>query len=292
LGRANYQFYTSELDRRSEQALSIEARLRNALSNGGLALHYQPVIDLKNGKLIGAEALVRLMDDGEAIGPDKFIPIAESAGLIGQLGEWVLTEACRQHVQWRREGIQLTLAINVSPLQFRQRAFTEKLSGIIADSAMDPSCLEIEVTESAVMENIDEAVGILNRIKSLGVKVALDDFGTGYSSLSSLTSLPLDKLKVDQSFVRCIEGNPACRTVTEAIIGLGRSLRLSVHGEGIESEDALLYLEEHGCDQAQGYWFSKPLPAAEFVHWHHEQWGKKSNAGGWEQVRQIWAPKG
>lgn len=291
LGRANYQFYTPELDRRAEQALSIEVRLRDALSKGGLKLHYQPVIDVKSGKLIGAEALVRLMDGGETIGPDRFIPIAESAGLIGQLGEWVAAEACRQHAEWLREGIRLTIAINVSPLQFRQRAFAEKLSGIIAATGMDPSCLEIEVTESAVMENIDEAVGLLNRIKSLGVKVALDDFGTGYSSLSSLTSLPLDKLKVDQSFVRRIERDQACRTVTEAIIGLGRSLRLSVHGEGIESEDALRYLEEHGCNQAQGYWFSKPLPPAEFVRWYHEQWSNKSSTGGWERVRQIWAPK-
>lgn len=289
LGRANYQFYTPELERQAEQALSIEARLRNALSNGGLQLHYQPVIELKNGKLIGAEALVRLMDDGEPIGPDRFIPIAESTGLIGQLGEWVVSEACRQHAQWRREGMQLTIAVNVSPLQLRQRAFAERLSEIIADTGMDPSRLEIEVTESAVMENIDEAVGLLNRIKSLGVKVALDDFGTGYSSLSSLTSLPLDKLKVDQSFVRRIERDQACRTVTEAIIGLGRSLRLSVHGEGIESEDALLYLEEHGCNQAQGYWFSKPLPPAEFLHWYHQKWGKKPGADGWERVRRIWA---
>ncbi|HYD95069.1 MAG TPA: EAL domain-containing protein [Noviherbaspirillum sp.] len=287
LGRSNYQFYTPELERRSEQALSVETRLRNALSNGGLALHYQPVIDLMTGKLIGAEALVRLMDDGETIGPDEFIPIAESTGLIGTLGEWVVAEACRQHGEWLREGLQLTIAINVSPLQFRQRAFAEKLSGIIANAGMDPSCLEIEVTESAVMENIDEAVGLLNRIKSLGVKVALDDFGTGYSSLSSLTSLPLDKLKVDQSFIRRIERDPACRTVTEAIIGLGRSLRLSVHGEGIESEDALLYLEEHGCNQAQGYWFSKPLPPAEFVHWSQQRWDKTSSADGWERVRRI-----
>jgi EAL domain-containing protein (putative c-di-GMP-specific phosphodiesterase class I) len=257
-----------------------------------LQLHYQPVIDLKNGKLIGAEALVRLMDDGETIGPDQFIPIAESAGLIGTLGDWVVAEACRQHGEWLRDGMQLTIAINVSPLQFRQRTFAEKLSGIIVDTGMDPSCLEIEVTESAVMENIDEAVGILNRIKSLGVKVALDDFGTGYSNLSSLTSLPLDKLKVDQSFVRRIERDPACRAVTEAIIGLGRSLRLSVHGEGIESEDALLYLEEHGCNQAQGYWFSKPLPASEFVHWYHDQWGRRSGAGGWANVRRLRGPKG
>lgn len=291
LGRANYQFYTHELDRRAEEALLIEARLRNALTNEGFELHYQPVIDLKKGKLIGAEALVRLRDGEAAIGPDKFIPVAESAGLIGQLGEWVMAKACQQHAEWLREGLQLTLAINVSPLQFRQPSFADTLRGILTDTGMDPSCLEIEVTESAVMENIDEAIGILNRIKSLGVKVALDDFGTGYSSLSSLTSLPLDKLKVDQSFVRRIERDPACRAVTEAIIALGRSLRLSIHGEGIESEEALLYLEEHGCHQAQGYWFSKPLPAMEFLQWSHKQWDPKADASAWEHVKRIWAPK-
>ncbi|WP_157691764.1 bifunctional diguanylate cyclase/phosphodiesterase [Noviherbaspirillum autotrophicum] len=290
-GRASYQFYTPELDRRAEEALSVETRLRNALKHGGLTLYYQPVIDLKNGKLIGAEALLCLTDDGEVIGPDRFIPIAESAGLIGQLGEWVAVEACRQHAAWLRQGLRIVIAINVSPLQFRQRTFAETLGSIITESGMDPTCLEIEVTESAVMENIDEAVEILNRIKSLGVRVALDDFGTGYSSLSSLTSLPLDKLKVDQSFVRRIERDQASRTVTEAIIGLGRSLRLSVHGEGIESEDAMLFLEAHGCNQAQGYWFSRPLPPAEFVHWHHHQWGRDTNMDGWERVRQIWAPK-
>lgn len=292
LGRANYQFYTPELDRRAEQALSIEARLRNAMSNGGLELHYQPVIDLKNGKLTGAEALLRLMDEDEAIGPDKFIPIAESAGLIGQVGEWVVAEACRQQAQWHRAGMHLTLAINVSPLQFRQQAFADRLRAIMTDAGVDPGCLEIEVTESTVMDNIDEAVGILNRIKALGVRVALDDFGTGYSSLASLTSLPLDKLKVDQSFVRRIERDPACRAVTEAIIALGRSLQLSIQGEGIESEEALLYLEEHGCHQAQGYWFSKPLPAAEFVQWYHQQWDTRAGDRAWERVKRNWEPKG
>lgn len=291
LGRANYHVYTPELDQKAEQVLSVETRIRNALNNGGFQLHYQPVIDLKNGKLVGAEALVRLIDnEKEAIGPNQFIPVAESAGLIGQLGVWVATEACRQHAAWRKEGLQLTIAINVSPLQFRHRAFAEKLGSIIADNGMDPTFLEIEVTESAVMENIDEAIVMLNSIKSLGVKVALDDFGTGYSSLSILTSLPLDKLKVDQSFIRRIESDKGSRTVTEAIIGLGRSLQLSVHGEGIESENVMLYLKEHGCNQAQGYWFSRPLPAAEFIQWYREQWDKDSSAGGWAQVRRIATP--
>lgn len=291
-GRANYQFYRRELDQQADEALLLEARLRRAIRGNGLALYYQPVVDMKSGNLVGAEALVRLADgEGEAIGPDRFIPIAESAGLIGELGEWVAAEACRQHRAWLSQGLKIIIAINVSPLQFRQRAFAEKLGCIIAETGIDPTCLEVEVTESAVMDNIDEAVEILKKIKSLGVKVALDDFGTGYSSLSSLTSLPLDKLKVDQSFVRRIESDQASRTVTEAIIGLGRSLRLDVHGEGIESQDALHYLREHGCNQAQGYWFSRPLPAAEFADWCRNRGVAKPSTDGWERVKRIWAPR-
>ncbi|WP_168204757.1 EAL domain-containing protein [Noviherbaspirillum sp. UKPF54] len=273
-GRAGYQYYRAELDRRAEQALLVEQRLKKALKQHALRLHYQPVIDIRSNRLVGAEALLRLDDDGEAIGPDRFIPVAEAAGLIGPLGEWVAIEACRQHKAWLDQGLNTTIAINVSPLQFRQQKFADRLSRILADTGMDPASLEIEVTESAIMENIDEAVRILNRIKALGVKVALDDFGTGYSSLSSLSALPLDKLKVDQSFVRRIERDQASRAVTDAIITLGRNLQLEVHGEGIESETALRYLQEHGCHQAQGYWFSRPLPAAEFAQWCREHWGR------------------
>lgn len=284
-GKANYQFYTAELNKHVDEVHSVEARLKNALRQGGLQLHYQPVIDIKSGKLIGAEALVRLTDgDGEVLGPNRFIPVAEASGLIGELGEWVATEACRQHKEWLGQGLGLTIAINVSPLQFRQRTFAEKLSGIISDTGINPSYLEIEVTESAIMENIDEAVEILNRIKSLGVKVALDDFGTGYSSLSSLTSLPLDKLKVDQSFVRRIGHDQASRSVTEAILSLGRSLKLNVHGEGIESETALRYLKFHGCNQAQGYWFSRPLPALEFARWYREEWSQSHVLARWRRA--------
>ncbi|OWW19419.1 hypothetical protein AYR66_07755 [Noviherbaspirillum denitrificans] len=267
-GRASYQFYTPELDRHADEAHSLEARVRQALQQGGLRLHYQPVVDIRSGRITGAEALVRLCDrEGDMVGPDRFIPVAESAGLITELGEWVVAEACRQRGVWREEGLTLSIAVNVSPLQFRQRDFAERLSGILADNGADPCGLEVEVTESAVMDNLDEAIKVLDRIKALGVKVALDDFGTGYSSLSRLTSLPLDKLKVDQSFVRRIESDQASRTVTGAIIALGHSLKLDVIGEGIESEDALRYLQEHGCSLAQGFWFSRPLPADEFAQW-------------------------
>lgn len=273
-GRANYQFYTPELDQRASQALSIEARLKDALNRGGLRLHYQPVIDMQSGRMTGAEALVRLVDnDGSTVGPEHFIPIAEATGLIGALGEWVVAEACRQQGAWCSDGLNIPVAINVSPLQFRQPSFAEKLNDIISSAGIDPQCIELEVTESAIMDNLDEAIEILNKIKSLGVSVALDDFGTGYSSLSRLSSLPLDKIKVDQSFVRQIGADQASRAVTEAIIALARSLRLEVVGEGIESEDAFRYLQERGCNQAQGFWFSPPLPPAEFAQWYRNQSG-------------------
>ncbi|HJW57093.1 MAG TPA: EAL domain-containing protein [Burkholderiaceae bacterium] len=269
-GRGNFYIYTPELDQHADEIYLLEERLKNALRHNGLELHYQPVMDIKSGTLRGAEALVRLADnEPRAVGPQVFIPVAESAGLIEHLGQWVAIEACRQLAAWKLEGLRVTIAINVSPFQFRQRGFAETLNGIISETGIDPGCLQLEITESAIMENLDEAVEILNRIKSLGVKVALDDFGTGYSSLSQLSSLPLDKLKVDQSFVKRIGIDQASQAVTEAIIALGHSLKLEVIGEGIESEDALRYLKEHGCDQAQGYWYSRPLPAPAFAEWCH-----------------------
>ncbi|HEX6734469.1 MAG TPA: EAL domain-containing protein [Azonexus sp.] len=270
-GRGACHVYTPELERRADAALSLEARLKNALKRGQLALHYQPVMDLNSGRLSGAEALLRLVDESdEPSGPAAFIPIAESVGLIGELGEWVAAEACRQIEAWHREGMRIPVAINVSALQFRQQAFAERLGRIIADSRIDPTALQLEVTESTLMESVDEAVDILNRIKALGVSVALDDFGTGYSSLSSLSTLPLDKLKVDQSFVKRIGRDKGCRAVTEAIIALGRTLELEVVAEGIESVEAVRYLRDHGCTLAQGYWFSRPLPAPEFVRWYRQ----------------------
>lgn len=272
-GRANYQVYTPELNRRADKIFLLENRVREALKHGRLTLHYQPVVSARTGELVSAEALVRLADGDEdgASGPAAFIPIAESAGLIGDLGEWVATEACRQHQAWLDEGMSVTIAINVSPLQFRQSGFPERLGNIIADAGIDPAALQVEITETTAMESDDNATDILNRIKALGVKIALDDFGTGYSSLSRLSRLPLDKLKVDQSFVRGIETDPASRAVTEAIIALGHNLNLDIIGEGIESPNMLHYLEQHGCDQVQGFLVSKPLPASKFAQWYWQR---------------------
>ena len=268
-GRASFHLYTDELDAHTDAAAGIEARLKRALRENGLTLHYQPVIDMHSGILLGAEALLRLTDqDDNVVGPERFIPIAESAGLIGALGEWVSVEAFRQHEEWRRQGLPpVTIAINVSPLQFRQRGFADMLRRIVRNAGIDPGCVQIEVTESTVMDNIDDAIATLNAIKSMGMKIALDDFGTGYSSLSHLSHLPLDKLKVDQSFVQSIEHDRTSQAITGAIISLGRTLDLQVGCEGVETESALHYLQEQGCDQAQGFFISRPLPAAEFGRW-------------------------
>lgn len=271
-GRANFQVYSPDLDTDAEAAYAVEVRLRKALKTRSFVLHYQPVMDIASGQLVGAEALVRLADDdAHAVGPQRFIPIAESSGLIAELGEWVLSEACRQHCAWKKEGLYITLAVNVSPLQFRQAGFASRLGNILRGTKVNPECMQLEVTESMIMENVDEAVQILSSIKELGVKVALDDFGTGYSSLSRLSRLPLDKLKVDQSFVRGIENDAGSRAVTDAVIALGHSLRLEVVAEGIESEGSLRYLQEQGCQQAQGYLFSRPLQAEEFARWCWER---------------------
>ena len=268
-GRSNVRTYTRDLERQAEKSLSIEMQLKRALTQGGLVLHYQPVVDIHSGQLVAAEALLRMRGaDGGLISPQHLIPVAEATGLIGEIGAWVATEACRQMREWSTQGLPpVSVAVNVSPIQFRQRGFRQRLLRIVEAAAIDPACLQLEVTESTVMENVDEVIDALKDIKSLGVRIALDDFGTGYSSLGLLTSLPLDKIKIDQSFVRRIESEESSVAVTRAIIALGSSLKLQVVGEGIENEAALNHLRAIGCDQAQGYLISRPLPADDFVDW-------------------------
>jgi EAL domain-containing protein (putative c-di-GMP-specific phosphodiesterase class I) len=203
--------------------------------------------------------------------PEQFLHIAEAAGLTNQVGEWVAREACRQHQQWRDAGLgEMSIAINVAPQQFRQRSFVPMLVDSVRHSGMDPSCLQIELKESTVLDDVPDAIASLREIRSLGIRVALDDFGVGYSSVGLLSSLPLDKLKIDQSFVGAIAHDEKSRTIADTVLALGRSLHLTVVGEGIESADAFDYLRDHGCDQAQGYFFSHPLSADEFERWYRE----------------------
>jgi diguanylate cyclase (GGDEF)-like protein/PAS domain S-box-containing protein len=268
-GRNNFQFYSPGLDERANDRLRMEMRLKRALDENGMELVYQPIVDIDTGRLAGIEALARLpLEEGGAMHPDEFIPIAESAGLSDRLGEWVAAEACHQYRRWREAGLPpVDLAINISNSQLRHRAFATHLAETIRATGIDPAHLQIEVSENAVMENLPETSIALNNLKALGIRIALDDFGTGYSNLSSLSHLPLDKLKIDQSFVRRIDQNETNRLIADAIIGLGRSLKLQVVGEGIESEQAMHYLREHGCDEAQGYLLSRPLRAPDFEAW-------------------------
>ena len=274
-GRGSYHVYTPDLITRTNTSSSIEARLKDGLTNSRFVLLYQPVINVDTGKLIGAEALLRLpaseSDDLETVSPERFIPVAESAGMIAQIGDWVATEICRQQSEWRRLGLPpVVIAMNVSPLQFRQRGFVSRLLDIVHSANIEPGTLQIEINESAVMESVDDAIETLNAIRDAGISIALDDFGTGYSSLSYLSHLPLDKLKVDQSIVHQLIANKSSQAITEVIIALGKMLSLDIVGEGIESLQELDYLRLHGCHLAQGNFFSQPLPAAEFMNWHRE----------------------
>ena len=271
-GSAAFASYSPDMAIREQFVLDVERRLQRALDDAGFVLHYQPIVNLASGALDGVEALVRLADGAEpALGPAAFIPVAEACGLIGLIGEWVAREACRQQVRWQAEGLALTVAVNVSAMQFQRAGFCARIQALVASSGIDPRSLVIELTETAVMENLAEAIGILHELKAIGVRIALDDFGTGYSSLSSLSSLPLDKLKIDQSFVRRIDTDHASRAVIDAVIALGKSLKLELVAEGVETEAAMRYLRERGCRQGQGYYFSRPLPERQLLKWHQER---------------------
>jgi diguanylate cyclase (GGDEF)-like protein/PAS domain S-box-containing protein len=271
-GRAAFAWYSPDMDAKAQFVLAVERRLQQALEHEGLRLHYQPIVDLASGRMAGVEALVRL-EDGAAppVGPATFVPIAESSGLIIPVGAWVAHEACRQLAAWRARGLDLTIAVNVSAVQFRRANFCQRVRAVMEATGIPPHKLVIELTETAVMENLAEAVEILHNVKALGVRIALDDFGTGYSSLSILSTLPIDKLKIDQSFVRRIESDHASRAVIDAVIALGRSLNLELVAEGIETAAALDYLRERGCHQGQGYYFSRPLARAALEHWWAER---------------------
>ena len=268
-GRNNFKVYTPGHNERANDLLLLELHLKHVMDEQDLMLYYQPIIDIKNGQVVGVEALIRLLgEDGQLLSPEEFIPIAEAAGLIERLGKWVVNEACRQHAIWIKAGLPpISISINVSALEFRQREFAVNLFNTIKRSHINPSCLQIEITETMVMDNIEESIITLKEIKALGVQIALDDFGTGYSSLSLLQRLPIDKLKIDQSFIHRIDTDLPKQSIIEAIIGLGHNMNLKVVGEGIESQEAMDYLCDHGCDEAQGFLFSQALPPQQFENW-------------------------
>jgi EAL domain-containing protein (putative c-di-GMP-specific phosphodiesterase class I) len=246
---------------------SIEQNLRRALERKEFSLHYQPKIDLATGTLTGAEALLRWTHPIQGlVSPAQFIPVAEDSGLILPIGAWVMREACTQAQEWLQAGLPLgTIAVNVSAIEFRNQEFLEELFAILSETGLDPRNLELEVTESVLMKDPEAATSILQRLRDRGVRVAVDDFGTGYSSLSYLRKLPLDALKIDQSFVRQIADSPDETIIVSAIINMGRSLHLRVIAEGVETAEKLEFLQNNHCHEAQGYYFSRPIAAGQFA---------------------------
>ncbi len=268
-GRGRWQVFTHELSQRVDLSSSIETCIREGLVLNRFRLFYQPVIDVATGHVVSAEALLRLpVGRGEAIGLARFISVAESSGTIAPLGDWVATEVCRQQQAWASEGLPpLPVSMNISPLQFRQRGFVHRLLEILHTSKLDPSLLQVEVTEGALTERIDDAIEVLKQLHSAGIRIALDDFGVGSLSLAALGTLPLNKLKVDYAFVHRLSHDRSSQAVTDAIISMGNSLGLEIVGEGVEDEASLDYLRAHGCHTMQGNLFSVPLPPEEFAQW-------------------------
>ncbi|MFC0252514.1 bifunctional diguanylate cyclase/phosphodiesterase [Massilia consociata] len=266
LGRNNFQFYTPAMNEESMERVRIEGALRNALERNEFVLHYQPQVDLKSGRIVGMEALIRWKHpELGMVPPGRFIGIAEETGLIVQIGAWVMRTACAQNKAWQDAGLgKLRVAVNLSARQFGAADLIASLESVLQDTALDPACLEIELTESLFMSDIAPAVEILHRMKSLGVNLSIDDFGTGYSSLSYLSRFPIDVLKIDRSFVADITHDANDAAIVTSIIALAHNLKLAVIAEGVETAEQLDYLRSRGCDEMQGYFFSKPLPAAEF----------------------------
>jgi EAL domain-containing protein (putative c-di-GMP-specific phosphodiesterase class I) len=257
------EFFSAEMNRYAKERLTIETQLRRAVERDELTLFYQPKVDIVSGRIAGVEALARWKHPELGfVPPGRFIPIAEETGLIVQLGQWVLRSACTQAQRWVSQGLPpLTLSVNVSSAQFKQGRVWHAVKGALANSGLAAGSLVLELTESMLMDNADESVGMLYELKELGVRLSIDDFGTGYSSLSYLSRFPLDELKIDRSFVRSLTANSQSEAIVGAIIALAKQLKLKVVAEGVEKAEQLRFLRDQSCDEYQGYLFSRPTPA-------------------------------
>jgi diguanylate cyclase (GGDEF)-like protein/PAS domain S-box-containing protein len=266
-GRNNYQFFEPEMNARAVERQWIEASLYSALSQREFVLYYQPKVDLETGELIGAEALIRWMHPERGLMvPIDFVPIAEDCGLIVPIGQWVVREACTQVRAWIGEGLRpISVAVNISAVEFRDPRFLENVRAVLGDTGLAPRYLEVELTESSLMQHAESSVLTLQSLKAMGMQVAIDDFGTGYSSLSYLRQFPIDALKVDQSFIHEISTNPAGTSIVRAVISMGRSLGHRVIAEGVETREQLAFLRAQRCAEGQGYYFSRPVPADDFA---------------------------
>lgn len=276
MGRNNYQFYLSGATVLSRERLNLETHLRHAVEQGELELYYQPKWDFRAGAIRGAEALIRWNHPKLGLlSPIRFIPIAEDSGLILQVGEWVLRTAVREIGQLHRDGFPgLRVAINLSARQFRQANLADLVRGVLAEAAFEPACLELELTETILMNPTDDNLATLKAFKTLGARVAIDDFGTGYSSLGYLQRFPLDVLKIDRTFVMDLPTNTSSIAIANAILTLAHGLRLEVVAEGVETVEQLTFLRDHGCDEGQGYYFGRPMPLTEFKDLLERDWAR------------------
>ena len=265
-GRGSFQFFTDELNDRVVARMTMERCLRRALENEELSVQYQPQVDLVRGRMTGIEALLRWQTpELGMVSPTRFIPLAEETGLIIPIGEWVLKTACMQNRRWQDAGLlPLTIAVNLSPRQFWYPGLIGIVTRVLHDSGLEPRYLELEITEGMVMRDVASALTMLQELKKLGVQLSMDDFGTGYSSLSHLKRFPFDKLKMDISFVHEVTSDPGSAAIAKTIIAMAHNLNLRVIAEGIETEGQLSYLRMHGCDEMQGFFFSRPLPPHDF----------------------------
>jgi len=264
-GRNNVQFFSRDMSERTERRVDLLARLRGAVGRNEMLLHYQPQVDVRSGSIIGIEALLRWNDPERGLVPPmQFIPLAEDTGLIIAIGEWVLREACIQAKRWLDAGYgPLTMAVNLSPRQFRQKNLVQMVAAILAETGLPPDCLELEITESTMMHRAEEAAVGLRALLALGLQISLDDFGTGYSSLAYLHRFPVHTLKVDQSFVRDIKSDRDDAAIVSTVLSLARQMGLKSLAEGVETEAQLSFLRTRGCDSFQGYFFCRPQPAAD-----------------------------
>jgi diguanylate cyclase (GGDEF)-like protein len=263
IGRDNFQFYTPALNTKVHNKFLLQEELRAAVARAEFVLHYQPQVDLRTGRVFAVEALVRWNHPRLGLVPPlKFIPIAEESGLIVPIGDWVLNEACRQNKAWQDSGLPpMAVCINVSARQFKERNLVARVANALTQTGLDAKYLEIEVTESLIMQNLDLAIATMNDLQRLGVPLSIDDFGTGYSSLSALKTFPVSRLKIDKSFIDGLLANENDKAVTSAVISLGQKLNLRVIAEGVENDAQAALLRNINCDEMQGYLFSKPLPA-------------------------------
>jgi diguanylate cyclase len=266
-GRNNFQFFTPDMSLRAVERQSLEGQLRYALERQELLLHYQPKVNLKTGAITGAEALIRwLHPERGLLLPGQFLTIAEDTGMIVAIGQWVLRETCRQTREWLDAGLPaVPVAVNISSQEFRGEEFLEGIQVALNNTCLDSRYIELELTETVLMRHAESTTYALGQLKAIGVRLAVDDFGTGYSSLSYLTRFPIDTLKLDQSFVHNIIASSNDAIVVRAVISMAKNLKVKVVAEGVETPEQLAFLQAHGCDEGQGYYFSRPVTAQQFA---------------------------